>query len=75
MIKTNDIIQWVGVVFIITGHVLNAMGNMDPYNIITFGIGTIMFLTWALRVRNNAQIFVNIVSMAICASGLYRAFI
>ena len=75
MNKTNDIIQWAGVVFIVAGHVLNAMGNMDPYNIITFGIGTVLFLTWALRVRNNAQIFVNIVSMLICASGLYRAMI
>ena len=74
MNKTNDIIQWAGVVFIVAGHVLNSMGNMDPYNIIAFTFGTILFMTWALRVRNNAQVVVNVVSVVICALGLYRAF-
>jgi len=69
----NDTLQWGGVFFVIAGHLLNAMGNMDPYNIIAFAFGTIFFLIWALRVRNNPQILVNIVSIAICASGLFRA--
>lgn len=72
--KTNDVIQWLGVVFIVLGHSLNAMGNMDPYNILAFSVGTILFLTWAYRVRNNAQVVVNVVSVGICALGLYRAF-
>lgn len=74
MFKANDIIQWLGVIFIVLGHSLNAIGNMDPYNIIAFFIGTILFLTWAYRVRNNAQIVVNVVSTGICLLGLYRAF-
>jgi len=74
MNKTNDIIQWAGVVFIVAGHILNSIGNMDPYNIIAFTFGTILFMTWALRVRNNAQVVVNVVSVVICALGLYRAF-
>jgi hypothetical protein len=74
MNRTNDIIQWLGVVFIVLGHALNAMGNMDPYNILAFSVGTILFLTWAYRVRNNAQVVVNVVSVGICALGLYRAF-
>jgi len=69
----NDTLQWGGVVFVIAGHLLNAMGNMDPYNIIAFAFGTIFFLIWALRVRNNPQILVNVVSIVICASGLFRA--
>lgn len=73
--KTNDVIQWFGVVFIVLGHSLNSMGNMDPYNIIAFSLGTILFLTWAYRVRNNAQVVVNVVSVVICGLGLYRAFI
>ena len=73
--KTNDVIQWSGVLFIVLGHSLNAMGNMDPYNILAFSVGTILFLTWAWRVRNNAQVVVNVVSSGICALGLYRAFI
>jgi hypothetical protein len=74
MNKTNDIIQWTGVVFIIAGHILNAIGNLDPYNIIAFSFGTVFFLTWAYRVRNNAQVVVNVVSAGICMLGLYRAF-
>jgi hypothetical protein len=74
MNKTNDILQWSGVFFIVLGHSLNAMGNMDPYNIIAFTFGTILFLTWAYRVRNTAQVVVNVVSMLICGLGLYRAF-
>jgi hypothetical protein len=74
MNKTNDILQWVGVVFIVAGHILNSMGNMDPYNIIAFSFGTVFFLTWAYRVRNNAQMVVNVVSVVICLLGLYRAF-
>ena len=74
MNKTNDILQWVGVVFIVAGHILNSMGNMDPYNIVAFSFGTVFFLTWAYRVRNNAQMVVNVVSVVICMLGLYRAF-
>jgi hypothetical protein len=69
----NNILQWVGVVFIVAGHVLNSMGNMDPYNIIAFSFGTVFFLTWAYRVHNNAQVVVNVVSVVICLLGLYRA--
>ena len=74
MNKTNDILQWSGVFFIVMGHALNAMGNMDPYNILAFTFGTVFFLTWAWRVRNNAQVVVNVVSTGICMLGLYRAF-
>lgn len=73
--KTNDVLQWSGVFFIVLGHSLNAIGNMDPYNILAFSVGTVLFLTWAWRVRNNAQVVVNVVSSGICALGLYRAFI
>lgn len=73
MNKTNDIIQWAGVLFLIAGQAFNAIGNMDPYNIISFVIGGSLFMIWALRVRNNAQILVNVVSVAIGFGGLIRA--
>jgi hypothetical protein len=74
MSRTNNILQWSGVFFIVLGHTLNALGTMDPYNILAFFAGTILFLAWAYRVRNNAQIVVNVVSVGICILGLYRAF-
>lgn len=73
-LTANDIIQWLGVIFIVLGHVFNAMGNMDPWNVLVFTLGTIFFLTWAFRVNNKAQITVNLVSVIICILGLYRAF-
>jgi len=71
----NNAIQWAGAVAIIAGHVLNSIGPaMYPYNIIVFAVGTVAFLTWALRVRNTPQAVVNVVALAIGLVGLYKAF-
>jgi hypothetical protein len=72
---TRDILQWIGAVFIIAGHALNAMGpEVYPYNIIAFAIGTIMFLTWAALERNKPQTLVNVVALSIGLVGLYKAW-
>jgi energy-converting hydrogenase Eha subunit E len=71
----NDIIQWIGAVFIIIGHICNAIGpDTYPYNIVAFTIGTVMFLTWAIRMRNNPQMVVNIVAIVTCLIGLVNAW-
>jgi len=73
--QIDNTLQWVGAVAIIAGHVLNSIGPaMYPYNIIVFAVGTVLFLTWALRVRNTPQAVVNIVALAIGLVGLYKAF-
>jgi hypothetical protein len=54
---------------------LNAVGPAAyPYNIIVFAIGTILFMSWAIRVKNRPQLMVNLVSLAIGLVGLYKAF-
>jgi hypothetical protein len=74
-LDTNEILQWAGAVFIVAGHSLNAVGPAAyPYNIVTFFIGTILFLTWTIRVSNKPQMFVNLVSVLIGLSGLVKAF-
>lgn len=74
-IQLNDVLQWTGAVLIIAGHSLNAVGPAaHPYNILTFLLGTVMFLAWALRVSNRPQITVNVVSVAIGITGMIRAF-
>ena len=71
----NEILQWAGAVLIIAGHSLNAVGPaVYPYNIVTFFLGTVMFLTWAVRVANKTQITVNLVSVVIGITGMIRAF-
>jgi hypothetical protein len=73
--KLNDIIQWVGAVFIIGGHSLNAIGpRVYPYNIMVFMVGTCLFLTWSIRVANKPQLLVNLIALGIGLSGLYNAF-
>ena len=73
--QTDECLQWAGAGFIVAGHVLNAIGPaVYPYNIITFAVGTVLFLSWAFRVRNTPQAVVNIISLAIVLVGLYKAF-
>ena len=72
--KYNEIIQWSGAIFIILGHVFNAMGGtLYPWNIVVFTIGTLFFLLWAYRTQNAAQSVVNVVSIVICIFGLIKA--
>lgn len=74
--KVNEVFQWIGAVFIIIGHVFNAIGpSVYPYNIVAFTLGTIFFLTWTLRVKNKPQMIVNVVAITTCLTGLTKAFI
>ena len=71
---TNETLQWIAAIFVILGHVFNAIGPvMYPWNILVFFIGIAFFLTWSLRVRNRPQTVVNVVSLAIAVLGLVRA--
>jgi hypothetical protein len=70
----NEIIQWIGAVAIILGHTLNAIGPAAyPWNIYAFAVGTIAFLTWAIRVKNTPQLVVNLVAFGLGIVGIYRA--
>jgi hypothetical protein len=74
-LESNEILQWTGAVFIITGHSLNAVGPAAyPYNILAFFLGTILFMAWSIRVANRPQLLVNIVALAIGLTGLAKAF-
>ena len=74
--KINELLQWIGAVFIIAGHSLNAVGpSVYPYNIVAFFAGTVFFLVWCLRVRNRPQLLVNVVALSIGATGLCKAFL
>jgi hypothetical protein len=73
--QIDETLQWTGAAAIIAGHVLNSIGpSMYPYNIAVFAVGTVAFLAWAVRVQNKPQAVVNLVSLAIGAVGLYKAF-
>ena len=74
-INKEEVLQWIGAVAIIAGHVCNAVGpKAYPYNIITFGVGTVCFMSWSILVRNRPQLAVNVVAMVTCAVGLINAY-
>jgi len=71
----EDILQWVGAVFVIVMYVLNAIGpSMYPYNIMAALCGTVCFMTWSILVVNKPQLLVNLVSLSLCVFGLAKAF-
>ena len=71
----NETLQWLGAIFIIMGHSLNAVGpSAYPWNIVTFFIGTILFFVWTIRVANKPQMLVNVVALGIGLVGLAKAF-
>ena len=73
--QIDEVLQWTGAAAIIAGHTLNAVGpSMYPYNVLVFAVGTVAFLTWAVRVRNLPQAVVNLVALAIGLVGLFKAF-
>lgn len=74
--KTNEVLQWAGAVFIVLGHSLNSVGpGAHPWNILAFLIGTVLFLSWTVRVGNRPQMMVNTVSMALGVVGVANALI
>lgn len=73
--QTTETIQWMGAISVIAGHILNAIGPAAyPWNIVAFSIGTALFFAWSIRVRNRAQLIVNIVAIVTCTLGLVNAF-
>lgn len=74
-VKVNELIQWIGALFVIGGHSLNAIGpEAYPYNITVFIVGTSMFLVWSVRVKNKPQMLVNVIALLIGLTGLVKAF-
>ena len=76
MLNKDEVLQWTGAFFITAGHVLNTMGSAyhrDVWNIAAFAVGTLLFLTWTIRVENKPQMAVNVAALATMAVGLFRA--
>lgn len=72
-LSINETLQWIGAVFIIAGHGLNAVGpSVYPWNIVAFFFGTIAFFIWTIRVDNRPQMLVSVVALAIGFTGLLR---
>jgi hypothetical protein len=69
----DNILQWSGTACFLVMYTLMSL-NIYPWNIVAGVLGAALYLTWALRVRNWPQTVTNVVSIAICAVGLFKAF-
>jgi hypothetical protein len=72
-INKDQVLQWTGTVCILTMYVLMNFFRelaLDPW----FGLlGGVCYLAWAYRAANRPQMLVNVVAIAVCAVGLFKA--
>ena len=73
MMKTNELIQWIGTAFILVMYVIS---NFFPgYDLLRNSValgGALCFFTWSYRVKNTQQMIINGVALALCCVGIYR---
>jgi len=75
MMKTNELIQWVGTANILAMYVvMSYFPTLHPWNILFGLLGGLCFFTWTVRVKNRPQMLINAVAIVVCAGGLFRHF-
>ena len=72
--KVNDIIQWAGTFFILAMYVLMNFFRELGLDPICGLLGGLCFAIWNYRVANKPQMLVNVVAIAVCVVGLFKAF-
>jgi hypothetical protein len=58
MNTVNDSLRWIGTVTILLGAVLTSL-NLYPYNVYAFNLGSLLWCTYAFRVKDKALFTVN----------------
>jgi len=71
--KLNDAIQWAGTACFMIMYTFMSL-NMYPWNILAGFCGGALYLIWSLRVANKPQMVTNVVGIAICIVGLFKAW-
>ena len=75
MKNANELIQWMGTVFVLAMYVIMSyFPQLHPWNIVMGLMGAICFLIWTIRVGNRPQMLINGVAIAVCVGGLYKHF-
>ena len=73
-LNINETIQWLGTAFILAMYVLmNFFKDLDLHPVAGL-LGGLCYLVWTIRVANKPQMLVNIVAIAVCAGGLFKAW-
>lgn len=73
--NVNSVIQWAGTAcFMVMYSLMSFFPDLHPWNIVAGAMGGALYLVWSLRVKNSPQMITNLVGIAICLVGLFRAW-
>jgi len=70
MLNLNFILKWVATAITLAGALLTSL-DIHPLNLYVLNIGTIIWLIWAIRVKETSLIVVDIGLLACYAIGLF----
>ena len=64
------ILKWVAVAVVLVGALLTSL-QIIPYNIYVLNLGTLLYLTWSIRIKEKSLIAVNVGLLGIYIIGLF----
>lgn len=63
-------LKWAGTIITLAGALCTSL-RIDPLNVYLLNLGSLVFVFWALRIRDRAMITVNAGLLAIYVLGLF----
>lgn len=66
----NNVLKWGGCLAVVAGALATSL-RIDPLNIYLLNLGALLYLVWAVRIRELNLVLVNGVLLAIYAVGLF----
>ena len=69
--KINSILKWTGCVAVCAGALATSL-RVDPLNIYLLNLGALLYLVWAVRIKETNLIAVNGVLLALYLVGLFH---
>ncbi len=68
----NNILKWVATTITLVGAVLTSL-NIYPLNVIAFNLGSVLWLIFAIRIKEPSLIVVNTGLLLVYVAGLAKA--
>ena len=68
----NNILKWVATTITLIGAVLTSL-NIYPLNVLAFNIGSVLWLIFAIRIKEPSLIVVNSGLLLVYVAGLVKA--
>jgi len=65
----DNVLKWTGMALVIAGALCTSL-RIDPLNILLLNAGALVYMIWAMRIKEMNLVIVNAVLLAIYAVGL-----